>query len=122
MHYCGLKECRFWLSNAPGTLHRDINTLLSEVKWKYALEYLDDIIIFTESVEDHLKHVSTAVRPLNTSLVTLYLQKFSMFTYYVCNFGHVIPRRVLEVSERTTDVIEGVKEPSAISVPNYSLG
>ena len=47
----------FGLTNAPATFQRALDILLSGVKWQFCLVYLDDVIIFSKSEEEHLLHV-----------------------------------------------------------------
>jgi Reverse transcriptase (RNA-dependent DNA polymerase) len=47
----------FGLRNASSTFQRQIDIILSRVKWKTALVYLDDIIIFSASFEQHVQNV-----------------------------------------------------------------
>lgn len=44
----------FGLCNAPITLQRLIETVLKGLQWSTCLVYLDDIIVFSSSVEEHL--------------------------------------------------------------------
>ncbi len=47
----------FGLTNAPATFQRAVDILLWEVKWQFCLIYLDDIIVYSKSEEDHIRHV-----------------------------------------------------------------
>ena len=51
--------CRmpFDLSNAPATFHRTVEMLLSGYRWRICLVYLDDIIVFCNTTEEHVDHV-----------------------------------------------------------------
>ena len=44
----------FGLTNAPATFQRMMDLLLAGLKWKCCLVYLDDIIIFSKTFEQHL--------------------------------------------------------------------
>ncbi|GFW01432.1 retrovirus-related Pol polyprotein from transposon 17.6 [Trichonephila clavipes] len=44
----------FGLCNAPATFERMMDNLLRHFKWTMCLCYLDDIIVFSETFEDHL--------------------------------------------------------------------
>lgn len=45
----------FGLKNSPATFQRDVDVVLSSVKWQVDLIYIDDIINFSHSIEDHLR-------------------------------------------------------------------
>jgi hypothetical protein len=44
----------FELTNAPATFKRYMNNLLQPVIHKWALVYLDDIIIYSRTIDDHI--------------------------------------------------------------------
>lgn len=62
----------FGLCNAPATFKCMIDTVLSGLKWKTCLCYLDDIVIFSSSFSEHLRldevltSLASADRTLNT--------------------------------------------------------
>ena len=43
----------FGLKNAPGTFKRAADVILAGFKWQFALVYLEDIIIYSSSIEEH---------------------------------------------------------------------
>ena len=47
----------FGLTNAPATFQSAMDILLFPFRWKSCLVYLDDIIIFSKSWEEHIAHV-----------------------------------------------------------------
>jgi len=47
----------FGLTNAPATFQRMVNILLSGLNWKSCMAYLDDIIIFSNTFDQHLDHL-----------------------------------------------------------------
>ena len=48
------KRMLFGLKNAPATFQRAIDIILAGVKWQHCLVYLDDVIVFLQSMESHL--------------------------------------------------------------------
>ena len=53
----GLYECEsmlFWLCNAPPTFQRLMQNCLGELNLTYCLIYLDDMIVFSQTEEEHL--------------------------------------------------------------------
>ena len=50
--YC-FNRMPFGIAAAPATFQRMMNKMLEDLNWKIALVYLDDIIIFSKSKEEH---------------------------------------------------------------------
>lgn len=80
----------FGLNTAPGKFQRVIGVKLSTVKWKLALVYLDDYIIFSGSPEEHIEHTGTIIQLLKTAGVSMNLNKCVLFSDKVDYLGHVI--------------------------------
>jgi len=52
----------FGLTDAPASLQRWMNEILSEYLDIFCVAYLDDIIIFSQNLENHWRHVQTILR------------------------------------------------------------
>lgn len=80
----------FGLMNAPATFQRAIDIILSRVKWTFVLVYLDDVIIFSQTIREHFTHVKTVLRILYEAGVTLKLPKCFFFQTSVSYLDHVV--------------------------------
>ena len=69
----------FGLKSAPATYQRATDKILTTVKWMFAFVYLDDIIVFSSSFEDHKFHLRTVLELLQVAGVTLCLSKSKFF-------------------------------------------
>ena len=58
------KVMPFGLANAPSTFQRLMELALSDLHWKTCLVYLDDIIIFSRTVEDHFSPLAEVFQRL----------------------------------------------------------
>ena len=47
----------FGLCNAPSTFQLRMELVLRELQWKICLVYLDDIIIFSHTIKEHLQRL-----------------------------------------------------------------
>ena len=44
-------------SNAPATMMRVMNTILAEYLGKFVWVYLDDIVVYSDTVQQHMEHL-----------------------------------------------------------------
>ena len=61
----------FGLCNAPATFQRAMDLILKGVAYNYVIPYLDDIIIYSKSYEDHIEHVREVLRGLHEAGILL---------------------------------------------------
>ena len=61
----------FGLTNAPSTFKRLVSTVLLGLKWKTCLIYIDDIIIFSSSFDEHLHSLRLVFDRLRLANLTL---------------------------------------------------
>ena len=57
---CGIfqyKVLPFGVKNAPLYFQRTINNVFKEGLCEYCLVYIDDIIVFSDTFEEHIKHL-----------------------------------------------------------------
>ena len=96
----------FGLKNAPATFQRAVDIILSRLKWETALVYLDDVIVYSRTVTEHMAHVPEVIRLLHTAGVSLKLAKCAFFDISVTYLGHVIRPGRLAVERRNVIAIE----------------
>ena len=54
----------FGLTNAPATFQRTMNAVLRSYLYKFAVVYLDDVLIYSETYEDHLIHLKNIIETI----------------------------------------------------------
>jgi len=65
----------FGLRNAPSSFQRALDIILSGVRWRMCLVYIDDIIIFSKNREEHLEHLETVLELLQGAGIKLKLKQ-----------------------------------------------
>ena len=78
----------FGLAQAPAHFQKLINEVLTDCN--FAMGYLDDIIIFSKTEEEHLEHLETIFNQLCEAGLKLKLQKCSFFKKHIQYLGHLI--------------------------------
>ena len=58
------KVMPFGLTNAPSTFQRMMDVLLAGLKWNVCLVYLDDIVVVSSTVAEHLIRLEAIFRCL----------------------------------------------------------
>ena len=65
----------FGLSNVPSTFMRLMNEMLKQYIGKFVIVYLDDILIFSRTREEHLQHVWKVLEKLQQNKLLINLKK-----------------------------------------------
>ena len=58
------KVLPFGLCNAPSTFERLMERVLQGLRWQMLLVYLDDVIIFSRSIDEHLERLEVVFSKL----------------------------------------------------------
>ena len=88
----------FGLTNSGASFQRLMGHILRGLEYRFALIYIDDITIFSKSVEEHLIHLEEVFRRLREANVKLNPKKCSFVRQKVEYLGHVvtpIPRKCM---------------------------
>ena len=101
----------FGLRNAPATFQRALDIILSSVRWQSCLIYLDDVIVFSKNVEQHLKDVDVVLKLLGKAGVSLKLKKCEFFQPKVNYLGHVVTPGKLSIALNRLDGFENAAFP-----------
>ena len=80
----------FGLTNSGASFNRLMGHILRGLEYRFALIYIDDIIIFSRSVEEHLVHLEEVFRRLREANVKLNPKKCSFVKQKVEYLGHVV--------------------------------
>jgi len=101
-HY---KRMPFGLTNAPATFQRALDIILSGVKWQSCLVYLDYVIVFSKTQEEHVQHLDAVLGLFRVAGVTLILLKCRFFRTTVEYLGHEITPGRLGVLQAHTKAL-----------------
>eukprot|EP00171_Calliarthron_tuberculosum_P001622 IDg1622t1 len=106
-----IKPLKSVLTNAPATFQRALDIIFSKYNWQTFLVYLDDIIVFSRSHEEHIDHVDRILTSLETARVSLKLRSCNFFTDRIKYLGHIIRAGKLEVEQAATASFRNIRHP-----------
>lgn len=64
------------LANSPGFFQHRMEGSFVGILWKFVLVYMDDVIIWSSSVKQHLQHLDEVLTLLGDSGVTISIDKY----------------------------------------------
>lgn len=70
----------FGLTNAHKTFQSALDLIPSKYEWKTYIVYMDDIMIFSNDIEEHLYHVDEIIATLGEARVSVDLKKRRFFS------------------------------------------
>ena len=80
----------FGLCNAPATFQRNMEVILSGLNWACCLVYIDDIIIYSRSFEEHLGHLDLVLERLGKAGMAVKMAKCKFARRELSFLGHVV--------------------------------
>ena len=78
------------LKNAPAEFQRYMERCLEDLHNECCAPYLDDVIIFTKSFDEHIKHVRKVLRRLKENGIKLKAKKCDLFKKEVKYLGRIL--------------------------------
>ena len=89
----------FGLTNAPATFQSVMNDALQGMLGKFVLVYLDDIIVFSKTEEEHLVNLDMVMKELQQHKLFAKLSKCSFAQTELLFLGHIVGRDGVRVEE-----------------------
>ncbi|GBG85781.1 hypothetical protein CBR_g40590 [Chara braunii] len=95
----------FGLTNAPATFQTLMDKVLREKMGRFVVVYLDNILIFSKSIEEHMKHLEEVFTFLKKMQLHLNLEKSEFGRDNVIYLGHRLSIAGLEPEAPKVEVI-----------------
>ena len=113
---------RFGLCNSPGTFQRLMEVCLGEVNFDLLLIYLDDILVFAPTFEDHIKRLEFVFGRLKEHGLKMKPSKCFFFQSEAKFLGHVVSEHGISTDPEKTEVIKNWKVPQTEKQLRQFLG
>ena len=116
------KRMPFGLRSAPATMQRLMATLFRSMTWKMVLVYLDDIVIYSDTVEQHLKRMDLVFAKIREAKLKLKPSKCQFLRKSVEYLGHVVSSNGVSTSPRVVQAVLEYAPPQDVSGVRRFLG
>ena len=104
----------FGVTNAPSTFQRMMNSLFKEELDDYVLVYLDDILVFSSTLEEHIAHIRKALERLRTAKLYARLHKCAFFQRRVEYLGFNVSAESIQPSQDKVKAIVEWPKPQSV--------
>ncbi|KAI7810424.1 putative retrotransposon-like protein 1-like [Triplophysa rosa] len=112
----------FGLANAPAVFQALINDVLREMLDKFVFVYLDDILIFSASYQDHIQHVRQVLSQLLKHSLFVKLEKSEFHVPSVSFLGFIVSRGSLQMDPGKIRAVQEWPQPSSLKQVQRFLG
>ena len=121
----GFYECDtmpFGATNAPATFQRLMHDCLGDLNMKWCIVYLDDIIVFSDTKEEHLKRLEAVFQKLMAAGLKLKPTKCFFFKDEIEYLGHVVSGKGISTNPKKIEAVTKWPTPKTVYDVRSFLG
>ena len=121
----GFWECEHMpcgLTNAPATFQRLTESCLGELHLNWCIIYLDDIIVFCQTPEEHVHSLRAVFNKLKASSLKLKPSKCDFFKKEIKYLGHVVSKEGVSTDPDKIKSITEWPQPTTVTEVRSFLG
>ena len=121
----GLYECEsmpFRLCNAPPTFQRPMQNCLGKLNLTYCLNYLDDVMVFSETPEEHLQRMCVVFDCLWEHGLKLKPSKCDVFKSEINYLAHHVSSKRVHPSKKNLELIAQCPPPDTYTKVKSFVG
>ena len=112
----------YGLSNAPATFQRLMQIVFRENLLQTLIVYLDDIIVYSKSIDEHLSRLRTVLSKLRQHGLKLEPKKCQFFCQRVTYLGHIVTADGVTTDPSKTEAVAKWPKPKTLKELRSFLG
>jgi transposase InsO family protein len=112
----------FGLTNAPAAFQRIMDVVMAGLKFNTVLCYLDDIVVFSSTLEQHLKDLDVVLGRLEEYGLVLKLAKCTFASSKIHYLGHVVSREGVGPDPAKIAAVKDYPQPKTVKDVRSFLG
>jgi hypothetical protein len=112
----------FGICNASTTFMRVMNDVFKTFLYEFVIVYLDDILIFSRTWDEHVRHVKQVLDTLQRKNMYVKLSKCEFGKTTLVYLGHIVGGGQLRNDPSKIDVIVNCPDPKNVTEVRRLLG
>lgn len=112
----------FGLTNASATFQAYINNVLRKYLDVFVVVYLDDILVYSKTYEDHVQHVRKVLQALKDADMRIKPEKTEFHKTKVKFLGYEVSREGLKMDKKKIEAVTSWPKPTTIKEVQSFLG
>lgn len=116
------KRCPFGLKTLPGFFQSLLNGVLSGLQGVKCFVYIDDVVIFADTFEEHLNRISEVFQRFRGSNLKLNPQKCNFLRKEIMYLGHKCSTEGVQPDERLVKAVQDFPRPNTVRKLQSFLG
>ena len=112
----------FGLRNAPASFQCIMDSVLGDLIGNHCLVYLDDILIFSDNAEEHIRHIQQVFERLRQAGFTLNSEKCHFGLFEIKLLGFIINEQGIATDPAKVEVIKNLPAPRSVKETRPFIG
>lgn len=116
------REMPYGVTGSPATFQHVMNSVLSPLLRKWVVVFIDDILVYSKTWEDHLKDLQVVFALLRQHQFKVKLSKYAFAQQQIPYLGHVISKEGVATDPTKVSIIQNWPTPRCVKEVRSFLG
>ena len=112
----------FGLRNGPAVFQRAMNRVLAKFLWLFVLVYIDDIVVYSRTFDQHAQHLDSVLGAIANANITLSPPKCHIGYQSLILLGQQVSRLGISTHHKKIDAVDAMKPPTKVKELQMFLG
>lgn len=112
----------FGLSNSPASFQRLMDVVLGNTKYEFAMAYMDDVVVFSRTMEEHVEHLRIVLERMRNAGLTIHPGKVQLAAPKINLLGFVVDNGTLRPNEDKLRALTEYPSPHDVKSLQRYLG
>jgi hypothetical protein len=110
------------ITNGPAIFQRIMNEVLTEILWLFVLVYIDDIVVYSHTFDEHIVHLDRVLAIIKAAKINLSPKKCFFGYQSLLLLGQKVSRLGMSTHREKVDAIDRLLPPTNIKTLQTFLG